>query len=504
MKECFEIIATINTEKIDKELLPKYVADGATIFRINAAFLKIDEVKDVIDSLRRVIGKTVKILVDLPGYKLRFLYLDEEIPLKAGASFTLKKGYFNYPDFFDAVKKGTSIRFNNGFNSFTITGKKDDSIECLARNDGVITRGKGLHIDNVSYRPAANSLPDFDLAVLKSLHECDVDYAGLSFVHDREDIEYIKKKLGSSRIECIPKIESRESMRNLASILTASKMVILDRGDLAGEIGLGLIGKAQKEVISLGKLLGCRVILATQVLASMIKNPLPTISEVDSLHQAFHAGIDGVQLSEEISVGERSRECIQFIRSAIEELTSHAGEPAGKIGPVFWIMGLTSSGKSSVAQRIAEKLKARGVKVLHYDGDDVRNMFGADFGFAPEDRLKVVKNLGYLANKTAGQGFNVLVSALTAHTDARKHIRENVNNLVTVFLKCGVQECARRDPKGLYKKARKGEINTLVGFNAPYDAPEFADLIVDTENSSIEEAADRIIGFMIEKEFLIR
>lgn len=504
MKDGFEIIATINTGKIDREVLTKYVADGVTIFRINAAFLKIDEVKDVIESLRRAIGNTAKILVDLPGYKLRFLYLDKEIPLKAGTSFTLKKGYFNYPDFFDVVKKGTSIRFNNGFNSFTVTEKRDDSIVCLAHNDGVITKGKGLHIDNISYRPAPNSLSDFDLAVLKSLHKCDVDYVGLSFVHDREDIEYIKKKLDSSRIECIPKIESKESIRNLVSILRASKMVILDRGDLAGEIGLGLIGKAQKEVISLGKLLGCKVVLATQILASMIKNPLPTIAEVDSLHQAFHMGIDGIQLSEEISVGERSHECIQFIHSAIEELSRHGGEAAEKNGPVFWIMGLTSSGKSSVAQRITEKLKARGVKILHYDGDDIRNMFGADFGFAPEDRLKVVKNLGYLANKSADQGFNVLVSALTAHTDARKHIRENVKNLVTVFLKCSVKECARRDPKGLYKKAQKGEIDTLIGFNVPYDVPDFADLIVDSEKNSVEEAADKIIGFMIEKELLIR
>ena len=107
--------------------------------------------------------------------------------------------------------------------------------------------------------------------------------------------------------------------------------------------------------------------------------------------------------------------------------------------------------------------------------------------------------LVYLAKKSAEQGFNVIVSALTAHEDARRYVRENLKEAYTVFIKCSVEECAKRDPKGLYKKATEGKINTLIGFNTPYAEPDYADLVIDTEKTSVEDCADQIIRFLIKK-----
>ena len=141
--------------------------------------------------------------------------------------------------------------------------------------------------------------------------------------------------------------------------------------------------------------------------------------------------------------------------------------------------------------------------MVHYDGDEIRDMLGSGHGFSEEDRLKVVKNLTHLANKSASAGFNVIVSALTAHESSRKYIRENIPGLVTVYLKCGKNECIRRDHKGLYKKAKEGKINTVIGFNAPYPVPKPVDLTVNTEKKSIEKSSAEIINLLVERERLI-
>lgn len=501
MQKAFEIIATINMANINKYELLQYIKNGATIFRINSAFLDVADIELSIDRIRKIVGDSIKILIDLPGYKLRFLYLKRKIDFKKDYPIELKKEYFNYPDFFDMVDAGAIIRINNGFNSFTVREKSEKSLICTANSDGTIIRGRGAHIHRVSYRPRANSLSDFDVKLIDSIKRTDVDYMGLSFVHNIEDVKYVEERLKPSGIKCIPKIESKESIDNVYSILKNSEMVIIDRGDLAGEIGLEMIWQAQKDIILLSNLLGCKIILATQVLPSMVKNPIPTIAEVDSLYTLLNLGIGGLQLSEETTTGNYAEEAINFIKKVVADFNQNNNSQAKK-GIIFWLLGLTSSGKTSVAKRIVEKLDKSGIKLVHYDGDEVRDMFGSEFGFSADDRLRVVKNLVYLANKSASQGFNAIVSALTAYEDARKYVRENIEKLVMIFLECSKEEAARRDPKGLYRKAKNSEIKTLIGFNTTYKIPECVDLTVNTEKNSVEKSADKIIDFMIKKNLL--
>jgi len=501
----FEIIATINTKDVDKGKLRRFAKEGATIFRINSAFEGADSIQSKVKAIRRAIGDSAKILIDLPGYKVRALYLDREINFKKGLSFALNKEHLNYPHVFDLIEEGALIRANNGFNIFTVTEKKGERIVCAPDSDGVLGVGKGLHVHGVPYRATPNSLSNFDRRLIEAIKRCKVDYVGLSFVHDVEDIKYVERRLGCPGIKCIPKIESRESVsyENLCRILRYSKIAILDRGDLAGEIGLESIWKAQRQVIDLSKLLNCKIILATQVLSCMVNNPIPTIAEIDSLYNLLSLGIDGVQLSEEISVGRYPAECLSVVSRAVKAFRTNQKFEPGK-GTVLWLLGLTSSGKTSIAKRVVEKLNRRGIFLVHYDGDEVRDLFGTGHGFSPEDRMRVVKNLVYWANKSANQGFSVVVSALTAHEDARRYVKDSIERLAMIFVKCSVAECARRDPKGLYKKARKGQIKTLVGFNTPYPPLKDADLIIDSERRSVDEAADEIIDFMVRKTPLVK
>jgi len=153
---------------------------------------------------------------------------------------------------------------------------------------------------------------------------------------------------------------------------------------------------------------------------------------------------------------------------------------------VLWIIGPTASGKTTLAEHILLKMREKGILAIHYDGDEVRDFFDNSLGFGVSDRLKVVKTLIHLSNKALFAGFNVIVSALTAHEDARTYVKHNVANLVFIYLECSIERCIERDPKGLYKKAINREIDTLIGFNDEYIPPENPDIIINTEGTSAE------------------
>ena len=153
---------------------------------------------------------------------------------------------------------------------------------------------------------------------------------------------------------------------------------------------------------------------------------------------------------------------------------------------IYWIMGPTSSGKTTIAHYLLNKLCKNGKLAIHYDGDEVRDFFGPNHGFAEGERLRVVSTLVHLANKALDAGLNVVVSALTANQDARDYIKHNVKNMVLIYIECSIEKCSERDPKGLYNKAKRGEIETLIGINTKYLQPENPDIIISTERESIE------------------
>jgi adenylylsulfate kinase-like enzyme len=163
-------------------------------------------------------------------------------------------------------------------------------------------------------------------------------------------------------------------------------------------------------------------------------------------------------------------------------------------GTVLWLLGPTSAGKTTLATRVVADLRGQGVPAILFDGDEVRGFFGPDLGFGPDSRLRVVSVLAHLANKAADAGLQVVVAALTAGQDARQYVRENVDKLTIGYVACSVEACAKRDPKGLYGKAMRGEIDTLIGYNSEYRPPDDPDLVLDTEAYSLDELAARIVA----------
>lgn len=494
----FDIIVTINSHKINSEQLKYFVENGATLFRLNGAFLSLNEIEENINRIRNAVNNKIKIILDLPGYKIRFLNLPEEIRFRENIPFSLPKQVFNYPQFINVIKPGTAMRLNDGMDKFVVQKIDDDSIQCVAAKGGKIKKGKGLHLDGISYRPSTNSLSGLDDVLIEMARKSDIDYVGLSFVYDREDIEYVRRKLEGTSVKCIPKIESKQSLGNLGEILKDSEMIIIDRGDLAGEIGLENVWQRQRDIISLAKVYDTKVIVATQILSSMTENPIPSIAEVDSLYSLLDFGIDGIQLSDETCIGRYAEQAVCFIKDIVDKKKKNGRNVRPERGSVIWLMGPTSSGKTTIAEKVVTRLREVNIEMFHYDGDEIRDLFGPDLGFSRKERLSVVRSLTHLANKVTSRGINVIVSALTAYDDARQYIDQNVKGLLKVFVQCDLDECKKRDSKGLYEKALNGEIDTLIGYNSPYVPPDDPDLILHSQTQSPSESADEIIHFLIE------
>ncbi|MAH84433.1 MAG: hypothetical protein CBB68_08900 [Rhodospirillaceae bacterium TMED8] len=158
---------------------------------------------------------------------------------------------------------------------------------------------------------------------------------------------------------------------------------------------------------------------------------------------------------------------------------------------ILWLLGPTSAGKSTIASALEEQLrKTYDFPAVHWDGDHIRNMFGPKFDFSAKNRLKVVQTLAALAQVSSSAGIITIVSALTAHDDARQFIQATLPNLILCYVHCSIDQCIERDPKGLYRRAAAGEIKTVIGYNSVYNPPAHPRVNLDTSRQSVPECVD--------------
>lgn len=169
------------------------------------------------------------------------------------------------------------------------------------------------------------------------------------------------------------------------------------------------------------------------------------------------------------------------------KLGKEAATPA-----VLWFTGLSGSGKSTVSQWVYEELKRRGLKVEHLDGDSVRNIFPST-GFTRSERDQHIRRVGYLASKLEQNGVFVVASFVSPYADARDFVRGLCRKFVEIHVATPLEECERRDAKGLYARARRGEIENFTGISDPYETPLSAELTIDTRDISVEEAGRKVL-----------
>lgn len=159
---------------------------------------------------------------------------------------------------------------------------------------------------------------------------------------------------------------------------------------------------------------------------------------------------------------------------------------------VIWLTGLSGSGKSTIAERVYEILKERGLKVEFLDGDLVRDVFPKT-GFSKEERDRHIRRIGFLASMLERNGVFVVASFIAPYKESRDFVRDRCKNYKEVYLSTPLEVCEQRDPKGLYARVRNGEIKNFTGVDDPYEIPKNPWLNIDTSNMSIEESVNSII-----------
>ncbi|MEN8124657.1 MAG: adenylyl-sulfate kinase [Bacteroidota bacterium] len=168
---------------------------------------------------------------------------------------------------------------------------------------------------------------------------------------------------------------------------------------------------------------------------------------------------------------------------------------------LIWFTGLSGSGKSTLANALESKLHHEGIKTYTLDGDNIREGINNDLTFSPEDRTENIRRIAEIANLFIDAGIVVLAAFVSPYKKDRKNIENIVgkDNFVEVFVNTSLEECENRDVKGLYKKARLGEIKNFTGVNAPYEAPENPQIEVVTDDFTIEESTAMIYDKIKEK-----
>jgi len=167
-----------------------------------------------------------------------------------------------------------------------------------------------------------------------------------------------------------------------------------------------------------------------------------------------------------------------------------------KIPFILWLTGLSAAGKTTIAQSAAEKLREMNLTVHHLDGDEVRAAAKEKLGFSKEERDKNIRLAIQLAGEYQEKGFSVIASFISPYREHREWGRADLKNYLEVFVHCPLAVCEARDPKGLYKKARAGEIESFTGISDIYEEPENPELILNTHEKPLEECIEEVVGYL--------
>lgn len=167
-----------------------------------------------------------------------------------------------------------------------------------------------------------------------------------------------------------------------------------------------------------------------------------------------------------------------------------------KKGYTIWLVGLSASGKSTLAKKIIEYLKVKNIKVQLIDGDIMREEIGGMFGYSREERIKAANIYRAMAKLLNDNGIYVVVAAISPFEEIRNNNKERIQNYIEINVNCPLEECIKRDPKGLYKKALSGNEKHVIGIDEGYEEPINSHIEVNTNNETIEQSYKKIIDYL--------
>lgn len=320
-----KIVATIGPASQNAKTLRELIKAGLDVARLNFSHGNFAQKSEAIALIREVSGKlkkNVAILADLPGPKLRLGEIDGTYQIKKGETLTFGLGAnvtlpIQY-DFTKSVKPGQRMFLNDGLIELEILSSKGGVVTAKAKNSGWVTSRKGINLPETLLPGAAFTKEDREAAIF-AIGE-GVDFIALSFVQTAEEIELLRSVLKEkkSNIKIISKIEKPHAVTNIEEIIEATDGVMVARGDLAIETSASQVPLIQHKIINLARQYQKPVIVATQMLESMIENPRPTRAEASDVANAVLSQVDAVMLSAESASGKYPVEAVATMSSIIE------------------------------------------------------------------------------------------------------------------------------------------------------------------------------------------
>lgn len=176
----------------------------------------------------------------------------------------------------------------------------------------------------------------------------------------------------------------------------------------------------------------------------------------------------------------------------------------GHKSAVLWFTGYSGAGKSTLSVAVEKELHKRGIRTYVLDGDNVRHGLNNNLGFSPEDRTENIRRIGEVSKLFCDAGVMTLTAFISPYREDRDMVRSIMadGEFVEIYVKCSLAQCEKRDPKGLYKKARNGEIKGFTGIDAPYEAPRNPELVIETDRQKLAESVEEVLSFLSNKGYI--
>jgi pyruvate kinase len=321
-----KILATLGPAIFKKNIINNLIRSGVDGFRINFShnLTGIEKIVKIIRDCEKLNAKPIAIVADLQGIKLRIgKILENQVSLKRGDTFNFdlnkkigsqSRVYLPYPEIFKKIKKSNKILIDDGKFVFKITKLSKNSIQTVCQNDCIIKNFKSIHIPGLEV--------DFDDLTVKDKRDITVakklgcNWIALSYVKNSKIIKQTRKLIPQDT-GIIAKVENKSAIKNIKDIIQTSDAIMVARGDLAVEIGANEVPHVQLDIVKKCSELGKPVIIATQMLESMIESNKPTRAEINDVGTAVFQGADIVMLSAETAVGKYPLQAVQAMKKTI-------------------------------------------------------------------------------------------------------------------------------------------------------------------------------------------
>jgi pyruvate kinase len=325
-----KIVATLGPASSDAAMIAKLFAAGADVFRINMSHTSQDRMRELVAMIRSVetdTGRPIGILVDLQGPKLRLgTFTGGSVSVNNGDSFVLDsdsapgdatRAYLPHPEIFAGVEKGHTLLIDDGKVRLTVTQAEPKRMITRVEVGGKLSDRKGVSLPDSTIPFSA--LAEKDRSDLEAALNAGIDWVALSFIQRPEDIAEAKK-ITRGRAAVMAKIEKPQAVHRLTEIMDLADALMVARGDLGVEMPLEKVPGVQKQMTRAGRIAGKPVVVATQMLESMINSPVPTRAEVSDVATAIFEGADAVMLSAESAAGKYPVEAVATMNRIAEEI----------------------------------------------------------------------------------------------------------------------------------------------------------------------------------------